>query len=140
MFDAATAEEARRRRAEEMGERWRAEREHLRMEQELQFRERREALEHQRREVLEQQLLEEAAWATEAEADAEVDAFAEAVAAQMEEEDGAEAVEEVNYDDDFDWSDDDGPEPDEAVDQQRALVESFESQKKLQDDARARED
>ncbi|KAK1631383.1 hypothetical protein QYE76_005698 [Lolium multiflorum] len=37
-------------------------------------------------------------------------------------------------------SDDDGPHPDETADQQRALVESFESEKKLQDDARAREE
>jgi hypothetical protein len=58
---------------------------------------------------------------------AEVDALE----AQMEEEED---------DDDFDWSDDDGPHPDEAADQQRALVESFESQKKLHDHTRARED
>jgi hypothetical protein len=32
------------------------------------------------------------------------------------------------------------PHPDEVVDQQRVLIESFESEKKLQDDARARED
>jgi hypothetical protein len=40
---------------------------------------------------------------------------------------------------DFVWSDDDGPHLDKAADQ-RALVESFESQKKMQDDARAHED
>ncbi|KAK1612274.1 hypothetical protein QYE76_035947 [Lolium multiflorum] len=61
----------------------------------------------------------------------------------MKEEEDDEAVEEEakqEDDDDFEWSDDDGPHPDETVDQQRALVESFESEKKLQDDARAREE
>ncbi|KAK1664801.1 hypothetical protein QYE76_052960 [Lolium multiflorum] len=59
------------------------------------------------------------------------------------EEEEAEAEEEeteVEDDDEFEWSDDDGPHPDETADQQRALVESFESEKKLQDDARAREE
>jgi hypothetical protein len=42
-------------------------------------------------------------------------------------------------DGDIDWSDD-GPNPEEQVAQQRAIVESFESQKKLQDDSRAREE
>nr|XP_051211593.1 uncharacterized protein LOC127329088 [Lolium perenne] len=79
-FDAATAEEARRRRTEEMAERWCAERQRQRMEWELQYRERQEAIERQ------------------------------------------EAVEH------------------EAADQQRAIVESFESEKKLQDNARAREE
>ncbi|KAK1603033.1 hypothetical protein QYE76_016806 [Lolium multiflorum] len=37
-------------------------------------------------------------------------------------------------------SDDDAPHPDETADQQRALVESFESEKKLQDDARTLEE
>nr|XP_051189900.1 uncharacterized protein LOC127303177 [Lolium perenne] len=89
VFDAATVEEARRHRAEEMGERSRAERELL-------HRERREALEQR---LPEEAAVAEAAWAAEA----------DALAA-------------------------------EAAAQQRALVESFESQKKLQDDARARED
>ncbi|XP_071675462.1 uncharacterized protein [Lolium perenne] len=61
------------------------------------------------------------------------------------EEEEAEAEEEeteVEEDDDveFAWSDDDGPHLDETTDQQRALVESFESEKKLQDDAHAREE
>lgn len=63
---------------------------------------------------------------------AEADALVPQMDAQMEEE------EEDN--DDFEWSDDDGPHPDEAADQQRALVESFESEKKLQDDTHASED
>ncbi|KAK1647752.1 hypothetical protein QYE76_065557 [Lolium multiflorum] len=58
--------------------------------------------------------------------------------AEEEEDDEAEAATEED-DDDFEWSDDDGPHPDEAADQQRALVESFKSEKKL-DDSRARED
>jgi hypothetical protein len=51
MFDAATAEEARRRRAGEMGERWRAEWECLRMERELHHRQF-EQLKFQHRAVL----------------------------------------------------------------------------------------
>ncbi|KAK1664524.1 hypothetical protein QYE76_052683 [Lolium multiflorum] len=60
----------------------------------------------------------------------------------MEEEEAEAEETEVEDDDDdeFDWSDDDGPHPDETADQQRALVKSFESEKKLQDDARAREE
>jgi hypothetical protein len=42
--------------------------------------------------------------------------------------------EEDEDDDDFDWSDDDGPDPEKAAMQQRALLESFKSQKKLQED------
>ncbi|KAK1558076.1 hypothetical protein QYE76_037485 [Lolium multiflorum] len=63
-------------------------------------------------------------------------------AAPMEEEEAEAEETEVEDDDDdeFEWSDDDGPHPDETADQQRALVESFESEKKLQDDARAREE
>ncbi|KAK1647599.1 hypothetical protein QYE76_065404 [Lolium multiflorum] len=57
-----------------------------------------------------------------------------------EEEADAETVVEDNDDDEFEWSDDDGPHPDETADQLRALVESFESEKKLPDDARAREE
>ncbi|KAK1618617.1 hypothetical protein QYE76_024134 [Lolium multiflorum] len=48
------------------------------------------------------------------------------------------AAEADDDDDEFEWSDDDGPHP-ETADQQRALVVSFESEKKLRD-ARARED
>jgi hypothetical protein len=62
----------------------------------------------------------------------EVEALASATQVEAEEED--------KDDDYFDWSDDDGPNPEEAAAQQRAIVESFESQKKLQDNARARED
>jgi hypothetical protein len=63
----------------------------------------------------------------------------------VEEEEGAkvEEEEETEVEDDdaeFEWSDDDGPHPDETADQQRALVEFFESEKKLQDDARAHEE
>jgi hypothetical protein len=60
VFDAATTEEARRRQAEGMGERWCAEWERLRMERELHYREQREAMQQRRREALEQQLREEA--------------------------------------------------------------------------------
>jgi hypothetical protein len=70
VFDAATAEEARRRWAEEMGERWRAELERLRMERVLH--------QHQRREVLEQQLREESAAAEAAVWEAEADVLAAA--------------------------------------------------------------
>jgi hypothetical protein len=104
VFDAATAEEARRHWAEDMGEQWRAERERLRMERELHHRERRESLEQRRRE--------EAAWA------AEADALAAVVAAQMEEDEEEEEEEEEAEEDDndnFDWSGDDGPDPDEAA-------------------------
>jgi hypothetical protein len=44
VFDAAT-EEARRRRAEEMGERWRAERQRVHMERDFQYREWQKAME-----------------------------------------------------------------------------------------------
>lgn len=104
-----------------MGKRWHAERERLHIERELHQR--------QRREALEQQLQGEAAAADAAAWAAEADPLAIAAAAQME----AEEAEED--DDDFDWSDYDGPDPEEAAVQQLTLVESFESQKKLQDDA-----
>jgi hypothetical protein len=78
----------------------------------------------------------EAAWA------AEADALAAAVAVEMEEKEDDEdkAEEEDDDDDNFNWSDDDGPDLKEAAAQQRALVESFESQKKLQEYAHACED
>nr|XP_051211018.1 uncharacterized protein LOC127328464 [Lolium perenne] len=123
VFNAATAEEARRHRAEEIGEWWHAEREQRRCRademkmrwraDELYERRRveelrewmRELHQRQRQGALEHQLREEVA-------------TAEAAA----------------------WSDNDGPDPEEAVAHQQALLESFESQKKLQDDARAREE
>jgi hypothetical protein len=43
-------------------------------------------------------------------------------------------------DDDFDWPDDDGPDPEEVAAWQWAIVELFESQNKLQDDAPSREE
>jgi hypothetical protein len=52
---------------------------------------------------------------------------------------GAEVEEEEDEDDNIDWSDD-GPDPEEQAAQERAIVEFFESQKKLQDDARALEE
>jgi hypothetical protein len=92
--------------------------------QELQERRRieelRELQHRQRREKLEQQLREEAA-------------PAKAVAWEAE----AEAEDDDN--DDIDWSDD-GPDLEEQAAQQWAIVESVESRKKLQDDARACEE
>jgi hypothetical protein len=88
--------------------------------EELQQRLRRQELQHrQRPEELEQQLREVATDLVALEA--------EAAAAEAEDED------------DIDWSDD-GPDPKEKVVQQRAIVESFESQKKLQDDVHVREE
>jgi hypothetical protein len=52
----------------------------------------------------------------------------------------AEAADEDDHDHgDIDWSDD-GPDSEERATQQWAIVKSFETQKKLQDDARAREE
>ncbi|KAK1685442.1 hypothetical protein QYE76_046290 [Lolium multiflorum] len=160
-FDASTAEEARRRRTEEMSRRWVDERRRQRDEREVLYRERREAIEHRRRESVErqQQLAAEehrqreaalaTIWGRRANAlAAEVDALAAAMMeapTDVDEEEEAEVEEEETEvedddDDEFEWSDDDGPHPDETTDQQRALVESFESEKKLQDDAQAREE
>jgi hypothetical protein len=50
-----------------------------------------------------------------------------------------EDYEDKEVDDDIDWSDD-GLDPEEKAAQLLATVESFESQKKLQDDACAREE
>jgi hypothetical protein len=71
---------------------------------------------------------------------AEADALAVQREDEEEEDDEVEVAEEEDDDDDdddeFEWSDNDGTLSDEATDQQRALVESFEPKKKLQDDAR----
>ncbi|KAK1682174.1 hypothetical protein QYE76_043022 [Lolium multiflorum] len=125
-IDAATEEESRWHRAE----RWRADRRHR----------------HEAIEQWECQQREAAAGDPEAEENAEweeaalADTIAAFDAATAEEDEAEEDEAEQEDDDDFEWSDDDGPHPDEAADQQRALVESFESEKKLQDDARAREE
>jgi hypothetical protein len=79
----------------------------------------------QRQEELEQEVAAVEAVAWEAEALA---------AAQVEEE------EEEDDNDDFDWFDDDGPDPEEQAAQQWAIVESFESQKKVQDNTGVREE
>jgi hypothetical protein len=55
VFDAATAEEVRRRQTEEMVERWHAERHLLHMERHLQHHERMEAIEQRWREAVERQ-------------------------------------------------------------------------------------
>jgi hypothetical protein len=140
MFDAATVEEARLRLAEEMDERQRAEQlqwrrradeielwrranklyKHRRIDELHEQLGMRELHQRQRQETLEQQLREEAA--------------ATKVVAST----SATQVEEDN--DDFDWSDNDGQDPEEAAAQQRALLELFESEDKLLDDTRAREE
>jgi hypothetical protein len=146
-----------------MEQRWADERRRQRDERQALFRERRDSIERRRRESIElqQQVTAEerrqreaaltALWGRRAEQLAAADAFAAAMMeaptdveeeAPMEEEEAEAEETEVEDDDDdeFEWSDDDGPHPDETADQQRALVESFESEKKLQDDARALEE
>jgi hypothetical protein len=147
-----------------MEQRWADERQRQRGEREALYRERRESIERRRRESIErqQQLAAEerhqreaalrALWGRRADQLAAEDAVLAAAMmeaptdveeeAPMEEEEAEAEETEVEDDDDdeFEWSDDDGPHPDETADQQRALVESFESEKKLQDDARALEE
>nr|XP_051229510.1 uncharacterized protein LOC127347357 [Lolium perenne] len=103
----------------------------------------------------ERQQREEALAGTEAAWGRRANALAARLEARIEEEEETEAeaeedqteanakeeeTEKDDDDDEFDWSDDDGPHPDETADRQRALVESFESEKKLQDAACACEE